>query len=201
MAYLAEERTNSEETDEAVLARSLEEPSQFAVLVRKYEAPFVRKAMGIINDEEEAADIVQETFTKIYLNAPKFRVVEGASFSSWAYRILINTALTKYARARRQGRVRVDLDPEIMELIPDRNLRQFEKLTLEDEIASILSRIPAPLARALSRFFIEGKTQEEMAREEGVSVGAIKSRVHRAKKEFRRVYEKLDKTINQPISL
>ena len=52
--------------------------------------------------------------------------------------------------------------------------------------------MPAVMARALSAFFIEGKTQEEMAKAEGLSVGAIKTRVHRAKKEFRRVYETLN---------
>jgi len=82
-----------------------------------------------------------------------------------------------------------ELDDEIWALIPDKNLRQFEKKELMDEVASVLSRMPEMFATALSSFFIDGKTQEEMARQEGVSVGAIKTRVHRAKKEFRRIYE------------
>jgi DNA-directed RNA polymerase specialized sigma24 family protein len=45
------------------------------------------------------------------------------------------------------------------------------------------------MAKALSSFFIDGKTQEEMAQEGGLSVGAVKTRVHRAKAEFRKVYE------------
>lgn len=183
----------AERKDEDILAASLSHPSEFALLVRKYEEPFLRKARSILRDENASIDTVQEAFTKIYLNAPKFKTVEGASFSSWGYRILINTALTKYARRKREQGSRADLDEEIWALIPDKNLRQFEKLTLQDEIASVLGRIPAPLAAALRSFFIDGKSQEEMAAEEGVSVGAIKSRVHRAKAEFRRVY----KTFNQ----
>jgi RNA polymerase sigma factor (sigma-70 family) len=85
----------------------------------------------------------------------------------------------------------VELDEEIWALIPDKNLRQFEKKELMDEVASVLSRMPAMFAQALSSFFIEGKTQEEMAREGGVSVGAIKTRVHRAKKEFKKIYESM----------
>jgi DNA-directed RNA polymerase specialized sigma24 family protein len=49
--------------------------------------------------------------------------------------------------------------------------------------------MPEPLARALSSFFLEGKSQEDIASEEGVSVGAIKTRVHRAKKEFEKIYK------------
>ena len=195
MGYLDTEGLEGERKDEEVLAASIAHPSEFALLVRKYEEPFMRKARSILRDESVAEDAVQEAFTKIYLNAPKFKTVEGATFSSWGYRILINTALTKYARRKREGAHRADLDEEIWALIPDKNLRQFEKLTLQDEITSVLTRIPAPLAAALSQFFIDGKSQEEMAAVEGVSVGAIKSRVHRAKAEFRRVY----KTFNQGV--
>ena len=79
-----------------------------------------------------------------------------------------------------QGR-EVGLDDEIWALIPDKNLKQFEKKEFADEVASVLSRMPPVFAKALSGFFLEGKSQEEMARAEGVSVGAIKTRVHRAK--------------------
>ncbi|OGC81087.1 hypothetical protein A2943_01430 [Candidatus Adlerbacteria bacterium RIFCSPLOWO2_01_FULL_51_16] len=189
MEYLSLEERAGEQTDEELLAASLKHPSLFALLVRKYEEPFMRKAISIVRGKEEAQDIVQETFTKIYLAGPKFKKQEGASFSSWGYRILINTALTHYARAKRRGERTVELDEEIWALIPDKSLRQFEKKELLDEVVSVLSRMSPVFAKALSAFFIEGKTQEEIAKAEGVSVGAIKTRVHRAKQEFRKVYE------------
>lgn len=188
--YLSEDQHTSPELgDEEVLALSIKHPSFFAQLVRKYETAFLRKAESIVRSREEAEDIVQEAFTKIYLNAEKFKTQEGASFSSWAYRIVINTALTHYTKNKRKGLSQVELDDEIWALIPDRDLRQFEKTEFMDEVASVLSRMPEILARALSAFFIEGKTQEEIARAEGASVGAIKTRVHRAKLEFKKVYE------------
>lgn len=189
MEYLSLEERGEGRSDEELLALSVSQPSFFALLVRKYEEPFLRKARGIVRDEEEAIDVVQEAFTKIYINAGKFKVVEGAQFSSWAYRILINTALTHYAKRKRKQGGEVALDEEIWALIPDRNLRQFEKKELVDLIASVLTRMPEPMARSLSAFFIDGKSQEEIAKDEGLSVGAIKTRVHRAKKEFRRIYE------------
>jgi RNA polymerase sigma-70 factor, ECF subfamily len=189
MGYLDEETNLS---DEEILAASVHTPSLFALLVRKYEAPFLRKAQGIIRDPQDAEDIVQEAFTKIYLNASKFQKQEGAQFSSWAYRILINTALTHYAKRKRKGESTAQLDDEIWALIPDKNLRQFEKKELVDLVASVLSRMPEPLAMALSNFFLEGKSQEEIAQEQGMSVGAIKTRVHRAKAEFRRIYETIN---------
>lgn len=188
MGYLDEAPQMS---DEEVLAASVRTPSLFALLVRKYEEAFLRKAMSIVREREEAEDVVQEAFTKMYINAGKFQKVEGAQFSSWAYRIVINTALTHYAKKKRERGHTAELDEEIWALIPDKNLRQFEKKELEDLVASVLTRMPEAFARALSSFLIDGKSQEEMAAEEGVSVGAIKTRVHRAKKEFKKVYETL----------
>lgn len=189
--YLSDEEDILAQPDEHILALSIVHPSLFVHIVRKYEQPFLRKAMSIVHEREEAEDIVQETFAKIYMNASKFKVQEGATFSSWGYRILVNTSLTHYAKRKREGMVRADLEPEILELLPDKNLRQFEKKEFIDEVASVLVRMPEVFARALNAFFIEGKTQEEMARMEGVSVGAIKTRVHRAKKEFKRIYKSI----------
>ncbi len=193
--YLDLEQEALERPDEEVLVASLKHPGLFALLVRKYEEPFLRKALSIVRLREEAEDVVQEAFAKIYLNAGNFKKQEGATFSSWAYRIVINTALTHYQKQKRKGLSQVELDEEIWALVPDKNLRQFEKAEFRDEIASVLSRMPAPFARALNAFFIEGKTQEEMARAEGLSVGAIKTRVHRAKKEFKKVYETISTKI------
>lgn len=192
MGYLDAEPEAGQWGDEELLAASVHTPSLFALLVRKYEEPFARKAFSIVRNQEAAEDVVQEAFTKIYINANKFKKQEGAQFSSWAYRILINTALTHYARRKRVGQATVELDEEIWALIPDKNLRQFEKKELEDLVASVLGRMPAPLATALRKFFIEGKSQEEMARDEGMTVGAVKTRVHRAKKEFKRVFETIN---------
>src|SRR3989338_81628 len=192
MEYLSLKDKVEWKSDEEILALSVSRPSLFALLVRAYEEPFLRKAMSIVREREEAEDIVQEAFTKIYLNAKKFKVVEGAKFSSWGYRILINTALTHYARAKRRGNAEFGLDEEIWALIPDKNLRQFERKVLLDEVASVLSRMPASLAKALGMFFLEGRTQEEIAKTEGLSVGAIKTRVHRAKAEFKRIHETIN---------
>jgi RNA polymerase sigma-70 factor (ECF subfamily) len=189
MEYLREDQAHAERSDEELLTLSLKHPSLFALLVRKFEEPFMRKALSIVHDREEAQDIVQEAFTKIYLAAPKFKKQEGASFSSWGYRVLINTALTHYAKAKRKGQHTAELDEEIWALIPDKNLRQFEKKEFQDEVVSVLSRMSPLFARVLNAFFIEGKSQEEIAKLEGVSVGAIKTRVHRAKQEFKKVHQ------------
>jgi RNA polymerase sigma-70 factor (ECF subfamily) len=175
----------SELKDEEILRLSIKHPHVFEEIINRYEDAFIRKAENILRNREEALDIVQEAFTKIYINAAKFKVQEGASFSSWAYRILINTSFTKYQKLKREKGARRDLDPEIYESFGDFKSRDFEKQEVAEYVLSVLSKIPEHLARALRLHIIEGRSQDEVAEIEGVSVGAVKTRVHRAKKAFK----------------
>lgn len=174
-------------SDEELLTLSIDHPNLFEVILERYQSAFLRKARSIIGNKEEAVDIVQETFTKIYVHATSFRKQEGASFKSWAYKILLNTSFTYYKRRKREYDRVTYPDPEFFEALPDLTTQGFERDVLKDYIASILARMPAALARAMKLHFLEGRPQSEIAEMEGVSVGAIKTRIHRAKKEFRNI--------------
>ncbi len=172
--------------DEEILALSIKQPSLFGIIVDRYEEAFIRKAVRIVHGQEEAEDIVQEAFTRIYMNAARFQPQEGASFKSWAYKILLNVTFTHYQKLKKGVASRVDLGPEFYEVLPDLQSQEFEKESLRDYVASIISRIPDNLGHVLKRYFIDGVPQKEIADEEGVSVGAIKTRICRAKKEFKK---------------
>lgn len=189
MVFMQYGAFTEEERDESVLARSLRDPEAFALLVRRYEEPFLRKARSILGSSEDAEDVVQEAFTKIYCAAPRFKPVAGASFKSWAYRILINTACTKYTKRKaEQGRT-AGLTPEHYEALPDNVHEESFHLELSDYVLFVFSKMPESLARVLELHFLQDLPQFEIALEEGVSVGAIKTRVHRAKAEFRSLAE------------
>lgn len=181
----------TEKSDEEILRLSQRDPSAFEVLVNRYQDAFVRKARGVMRNEEDAEDVVQETFTKIYLHAASFQKQEGASFTSWAYKILLNTSFTLYQKRKRERGARMEIDPEVFQTMPDHTSREFERYSLTDYVASVTSRMSDDLARALQKHFLDGLPQADIAEAEGVSVGAIKTRVHRAKKAFRDVDQTL----------
>ncbi len=172
--------------DEDILTLSIKQPSLFGIIIDRYEEAFIRKAIRIIHKQEEAEDIVQEAFTRIYMNAARFQPQEGATFKSWAYKILLNVTFTHYGKLKKGIMNTVELDPEFYEVLPDLQSNDHEKETMRDYVASILSRIPDNLGSVLKRYFIDGVPQKEIAEEEGVSVGAIKTRICRAKKEFKK---------------
>jgi len=179
----------SQLTDAQVLARSEREPELFALLVRRYEAPLLRRARTILKSPEDAEEAVQDAFTKMYLYADKYHAQEGASFSSWAYTILNRVAYTKYkAKSIERGK-RAELLPEHYESLPDARAEFIEDLSVRSEVIAALAKLPEAAARILRLQFIEGKSQEEIAASENLSIPAVKTRVHRAKKMFKQSYD------------
>ena len=176
-------------SDAEILARAKHEPSLFALIVRRYEKPFLRRAQSILYDARDAEEVVQDAFTKIYLYADRYQAQEGASFSSWAYTILNRVAYTRYTLRRNEGKRCVMLDPEHFESLADPKGSFVEELSIRGEVLSVLAKLPEAAARILRLQFIEGKNQEEIAAIERLSVSAVKTRVHRAKKLFKRIYD------------
>lgn len=175
--------------DAEVLSRARKAPELFSILVRRYEAPFLRRARSILFSPEDAEEAVQDTFTKIYLYADKYRPQEGASFSSWAYTILNRVAYTKYRMRSVERGKRAELLPEHYESLPDARAEFLEDLTIRDEVVAALAKLPETAAKILRLQFVEGKSQEEIAASEQLSVPAVKTRIHRAKKLFKQAYD------------
>ena len=172
-------------SDEAILARVQSEPWLFTAILERYQAAFLRKAKSIIFNEQDAEEVVQDAFTKIYMYAHKFEVREGAKFSSWAYTILINTALTRYQKCVKEGKRTLLLDPEYLELMGDtKGHTGFDHD--KDAIERILVKLPGHFARVLRLHYLEHWSHKDIADESGESVGAVKARIHRAKAEFRK---------------
>jgi RNA polymerase sigma-70 factor, ECF subfamily len=171
--------------DEDILMRSKVEPWLFAVLLERYQDAFMRKARSIVRNEQDAEEVVQDAFTKVYMYAHKFEVRDGAKFSSWAYRILMNTAFTRYQKMIKEGKRVVNIDPEFEEFFGERSLHSgFEEK--KDAIVRILEKLPGHFTYVLRLHYLERWSHADIAEVTGESVGTVKARIHRAKEAFRK---------------
>lgn len=179
-------------TDEEILSLSLEKPEVFAELVCRYRRPFLLKAAKIIGATDEAEDVVQDAFVRMYMNAEKFLQNENSvSFRAWAYRILYNTAVSAWRKKRRRGEVVENLPDEVISMIEDEKSSFLGRLYLADEILFVLSKMPVMLSRVV-RYKLSGLSDGEIAKKEGISEGAVRVRFHRAKYVFQKISSKFN---------
>jgi RNA polymerase sigma-70 factor (ECF subfamily) len=177
--------------DEDVLSASFSYPYLFEILVERYEEPFLRKAKRIVHDDEAARDIVQDTFVKIYLYGRKFRPVEGARFSSWAYKVLMNVCFNWYKRLKREREFFSALDEDLEAVLPHDDAGAGDAKLDRDYLESMFARLPETFARILRLYVTTGKDYQEIAKAEGITEGAVKTRMHRAREELRKISKDL----------
>ena len=171
--------------DERLIQSVKAQPWLFMLVVERYEAPFLRKAQGIIRNPLDAEEVVQDAFTKIYVYADRYEPQSGAKFSSWAYRILMNTAFTRYQKLVKEGQRVVAIDPEFEQFIGEMKEHSgFDEK--RDGIERILERLPEHLSCVLRLHYLDRWSHQDIADETGENVGTIKARIHRAKAAFKK---------------
>lgn len=187
---LDDSRPPSDYTDHELLLLAKEKPWLFSQLVARYEAPFLRRAMRIIQNQADAQEIVQDAFTKIYIHSHTFVPQTGATFSSWAYRILLNTAFTYYKKRVKEGSRFTMLDPEFEALVVDASESPARRES-EDAVARVLHMLPSHFAQVLRLHYLERWSHQAIAEYTGDTVGSIKVRIHRAKQAYKHEQAKL----------
>ncbi len=173
--------------DEDVLTASQNEPALFEVLVERYRSPLLRAALRVVKGKEEAEDIVQEAFVKIYKNAHRFQKLEGIEFKSWAYKIAINTAITHYRKLKR-GEF-LSEDPSVFDKPSEEQFDSHlhERADAKSMIAHTLTKVPKRLREALEAYYFEDKSYQTIAHEHNISIPTLKMRLFRAKRIFRKI--------------
>ena len=137
----------------------------------------------MLRSEDLAQDAVQETFIKIYKYSHRFSNRKGASFRSWAYKILTNTCLSMSSRKALDASRFKHLDFADLDNAPSpSDYAAKEQVSL---VQSVLSRLPQKLSRLLFLYFFEEKSYEEIATSESISLSSVRSGLHRAKKQFK----------------
>ena len=174
--------------DEEILRASQQEPALFEMLVEKYQEPLMRAAWRVVRRREEAEDIVQEAFIKMYKNAHKFEKLQGIEFKSWAYKVAINTAITHYRKLKR-GEFLAE-DPGVYQ--PREGGEEFfdERILARSDarnaVAGVMNGMPPHLRSVLEHYYMKDKSYRDIAKEEGISLSTLKMRLFRAKKLFKK---------------
>ena len=180
-------------TDESALVSGakLGDGAAFTQLVNRYERKIFRLAKHITQNEEDAEDVLQETFLKAYEHVGEFQ--EQSKFYTWLVRIAVNEALMKL-RKRKTGKIfSLDETVDTGEEMVAREIAVWEdnpeQRYGQEELRAILQQAIDSLSPLFRTVFvlrdIDELSTEETASALGISVPAVKSRLLRARLQLR----------------
>ena len=177
----------------------------FEALVERYRRRIIAVALRFTRLQEDAEDIVQQSFQKAYVHLHRF---EGkSSFCTWLTRIAVNEALMLLRRTRALRQVSIDThcieaETGVAHLeIPDSH-PDPEASCAQREQARILSAAMGKLRPALRHAIqlreLAELSNEETARQLGISVGAVKTRVFHGRKKLRQALKRYRRWPHRP---
>lgn len=158
------------------------ELAAFNQLVERHQDHLFALVYRLVPDRDQAADAVQEAFLSAYRNIASFR---GGSVRSWLGRIAINAAMDiQRARRRRPSQPYPELEdeswqpPATSEVEPEHQALAVERSRV---LAAALAALPFDQRNCIVLYDVDGYDYGEIARIMGVSVGTVKSRIHRGR--------------------
>lgn len=163
--------------------------SGFEAIVLAYQDRIYNLCRYVLGNSRDAEDAAQEVFIKAYKNMKQFE--PAASFSSWLYRIAVNTCIDYKRKPSMESIFRTsaegtELISEARSDLPSPESACESKET-GDAIQKSLNLISKKLRTVIVLKEVEGLSYEEIAGVLEISVGTVKSRISRARDELRRI--------------
>jgi RNA polymerase sigma-70 factor (ECF subfamily) len=161
----------------------------FEALVNRYEGKVYRLAMRMLRNQQDAEDALQESFLQVYRGLNSF---EGRSnFSTWLYRLATNVCLMKIRHRETEPQGMLPLEDflprheegeqPVLQEWPQKPEEVLLTKESREKMMEALERLPAEYRAVFVLRDIEGFSNAEAGEALGISVAAVKSRLHRAR--------------------
>lgn len=179
--------------------------SAFETLVRKYENRVYNHCYKFLNNQEDAEDILQETFLQVYKSLDTFR--GEAAFTTWMLKIATNNCLMKLRKKKKMNVISIDKPIDFEGSQMPREIEDWSRNPSiqygNDEIGALLDKAIAQLPEdkriVLVLKDVEGFSNIEISKMLGVSVAAVKSRLHRSRLFIRNMLSKYFEDAGKPV--
>jgi len=178
------------DTDDELVARYKDgDASAFNLIVQRHRTPLINFIYRYLNDRDNAEDLTQEVFIRIYRNIKNYNP-DKASFRTWMYRIAANLCKNEIRNRNRHSKVLINSftskneeDQKLEDILdpsPGSDVKLEEK-ELQKALSAAISNLSEKFRLVLILRDIEGMSYDEIAKVIGMPEGTVKSRLNRAR--------------------
>jgi RNA polymerase sigma factor (sigma-70 family) len=170
--------------DQYCIRRIMEgDTNAFAVLVNRYKDIVFSLSLKMLKDREEAEEVAQDTFLKIYKSLSKFN--GESKLSTWIYKVTFNTCLDRLRKNKRSQAVESRADFTEQEAISVLNvLDSIEEGERNLVIQDCLRELPGEDGFLLTLYYFQEQSLDEIAKVIGISPNNVKIRLYRSRKKL-----------------
>ena len=170
-------------SDKEIISRSIEDVEYFRCIYERYEKKLKRYIFQISNfSEDEAEDILQNSFIKIWKNINGYD--ETIKFSSFLYRIVHNETISLWRKKQTLEKVKENYSHEVGD---ENEFELKEKPTKNQKILDVLNLLSEKYKEVLVLKFLENMDYEEISDILKIPEGTVATRINRAKKAFAKI--------------
>ena len=162
-----------------LLSTDSEQERGFRLLVDAYGDRLYQHLRKILNSHEDANDVLQNTFVKVYRNISKFK--GDSKLYTWLYRIATNEALSHLDRQKRRNAVFLPVQTENELMINQQKAsNEIDGDYIKHRLKQAIDTLPAKQKAVFSLRYFEEVSYQDMSEMLGTSVGALKASYHHA---------------------
>ncbi len=155
----------------------------FAILVDRYKDLVFTLAIRMLKHREEAEEVAQDTFIKVYKSLGKFK--GDSKFSTWIYKVAYNTCLDRIKKNKRQiNEVAIDEFTEHQVKTIDNALEKLERHEQEQTIQECLQVLPSEDSFLLTLYYFEDLSLEEISKIVDIEANTVKVKLFRSRKKL-----------------
>jgi RNA polymerase sigma-70 factor (ECF subfamily) len=164
--------------------------SDYSIIVDRYKDKAFSLLKKMLKNEQEAEETLQDCFIKAYNSLSGFK--GEAKFSTWFYRIVYNTALTKLSSQKRKTENEMSSVHEHFDLKSDYDYNVSERKNMSEFINELVNKLPEKHSAIINLFYIDEMSCEEISKVLDISLSNVKVMLHRSRNALKDIIIKND---------
>lgn len=186
------DKNNTERTDSQLVERLRDKSTcreAFNEVIKKYSEPLYWQIRRMVENHDDAADLLQNTFLKAWSSIENFR--GDAKLSTWLHKIAINESISFLTNKRKRNNISID-DEESMIINAIEADTYFDGDDIRQHLRKAIASLPEKQRLVFNMRYYDEMKYEQISEILGTSVGALKASYHIAVKKIEQYFDALD---------